>query len=372
MTDKVSTLPAARLKASRFTRERLAEIEPNPIRYLVKPFVPRTGVGVIAGPSTSAKTFLALEMALRISRGEPFHGHKVRQAGVLYLSAEDPEGVRLRIKAWCLINGTDGHFQLIPQAPDLRDGEKLAELLAAIRAGAFELDAEGCALGLVIIDTLSKASPGADQNSSADMGLVMSALAKISSETGAMVMVVAHTPKDETRGIAGWYGQYAGADVVIMTSRDVDDPALRTVTLSKVKNGQDGQKLAFRLEVVEVGQDEDGDPVTSCVVAFEDAPAKIQRTAKPAAKLNPPETMALRAIRYMLDNGQPQSAPAIQGVPSGTLAASLREARAHALKSGFSDEGERPDTVKKRWSRALESLVAKEKVRLDGDLVWPV
>ena len=76
-----------------FTREPLAEIKFSASRYLVKPLVPRVGVGVIAGPSTSAKTFFALEMTLRISRGEDFHGLRVQQAGVLYISAEDPEGV---------------------------------------------------------------------------------------------------------------------------------------------------------------------------------------------------------------------------------------------------------------------------------------
>jgi hypothetical protein len=355
-----------------FTRECLADIRSSPIRHLIKPILPSAGVGVIAGPSTSAKTFFALEMALRVSRGEPFHGHKSREAGVIYLSAEDPAGVRLRIEAWCARYGRHGAFQLIPQAPDLRDAEKIADLLAAIADAALELDADGTPLGLIIIDTLSKSSPGADQNSSADMGLVMSSLARISSETGAMVVVVAHTPKDESRGIAGWYGQFAGADVVIMTSRDPDEPGLRTATLSKVKNGQDGQRLAFRLEVVEIGHDEDGDPITSCVVAFEEGAAKRPTKNPKPVKLNPPETMALRSIVQLSGADGAPMAPALPGVLSLTRAASLCAARDQAFRAGFSSEGEAKNTVNHRWARAIGALVAKEKIRVDGDLVWPV
>ena len=361
-----------RKRQRRFTRERLADIRSSPAHYLIKPIIPTAGVGVIAGPSTSAKTFFALEMALRVSRGEAFHGHKVRQAGVVYLSAEDPSGVRLRIDAWCSVYGRHGAFQLIPEAPDLRDGERITELLAAIREAAEDLDADGTPLGLVVIDTLSKASPGADQNSSADMGLVMSSLAMIGADTGAMVMVVAHTPKDESRGIAGWYGQYAGADVVIMTTRDPDEPELRTATLSKVKNGQDGQRLAFRLKVVELGSDEDGDPITSCVLAFEDQPAKRPEPRKASVRLSPPETMALRSIVQLAgDDGAPK-APALAGVPPLTRAACLTSVREHAYRAGFSAEGEAKNTVNTRWRRAIEGLAAKERIRVDGDLAWPV
>ena len=233
------------------------------------------------------------------------------------------------------------------------------------------MDADGAPLGLVVLDTLSKSSPGADQNSSADMGLVMSALARISSATSAAVLVVAHSGKDEGRGIAGWYGQYAAADLVIMTARDPDDPDLRIASLSKVKNGPDGDRLAFRLEVVELGHDEDGDPITSCVLAFEDA-AKGPRKARTAIKLTGPETIALRSVRHTMDHGATTAAPPIAGVPTGTQAIKLCDAHEHAFQSGFSAEDDKPAASKRRWSRAIEALIAKEQIRKDGDLVWLV
>ena len=249
----------------------------------------------------------------------------------------------------------------------------MADLTEVIQEAAFDFEANGTPLGLICLDTMSKSSPGADQNSSADMGAVMANLAEISSKAGAMVMVVAHTPKDEARGIAGWYGQFAGADVVIMTTRDADDPGLRTATLAKVKNGQDGKPMAFRLDVVEVGVDDDDDPITSCVVIFEDgAPAPTARQDRPKPRLTPPCTMALRAIQHVVDYGDVVVVPAAPDVSGSPKGVSLKAAQDVALKTGFSGEGEKPNTVTKRWGRTIETLVALERIQRRDDIVWLV
>ncbi len=353
-----------------FTRERLAEIEPRETGYLVKGLLPRRGVGFFAGPSTTAKTFLAIEVALRISRGEPVCGHRSRQAGVVYVAAEDADGVRRRVKAWRMRHGAQGLFQMVPEPPDLRSPENEAALIATISEAAFELDADGAPLGLIVLDTLSKVAPGADQNASGDMGAVMATLDSLARRFDALVLVLAHTPKDETRGIAGWYGQFGAADAVLMLTRDADDDKLRVATVAKLKNGQDGGKIAFRLEQLEIGEDEDGDPITSCVVAFEDAPSRPAR--RKTVKLGPAETIALKALRYVIDQGETLPAPAEPGVKFGTLAARRSDVRTHALASGFVDPDMARNSRNVRWNRSVEKLVAAERVRVAGDLIWPV
>jgi hypothetical protein len=371
----VASATAERVKVierrSGFTREPLALIEPRETGYLVKGLLPRRGVAFFAGPSTSAKTFLAIEAALRISRGEPFCGRRTRQAGVLYVAAEDADGVRRRVKAWRMQNGDQGALQMIPEPPDLRDSGVEADLVATIAEGAYELDAEGAPLGLIIFDTLSKVAPGADQNASNDMGAVMATLDRIAQRFDALVLVIAHTPKDEARGIAGWYGQFGAADAVVMLTRDANDDHLRLATVAKLKNGQDGGKIAFRLDELEIGTDEDGDPITSCVVAFEDAPA---RQAKPPQKktLRTPEKLALMAIKYVLDNGPTQPAPMMPGVRAGTLAVSKHDVRVRAFAAGFGDEYDKANSATQAFGRALKDLCAMERARMEGDLVWPL
>ena len=162
-----------------FTRERLIDIEPRETGYTVKSLLPRQGVAFMAGPSTTAKTFLAIETLLRVSRGEPVCGRRTRKAGVLYIAAEDADGVRKRLKAWTLNNGSQGAFELVPEAPDLRNPENYALLAQMIAQASADFAADGTPLGVIAFDTLSKSSPGADQNSSQDMGSVMAALERL-------------------------------------------------------------------------------------------------------------------------------------------------------------------------------------------------
>ena len=367
--------PAARVdlparRSARFTLEPLADIEPRETGYLVKDMLPRRGVAFFAGPSTSAKTFLATELTLRVCRGEPFCGRRTRQVGAIYVAAEDADGVRRRVKAWRMRYGAHGAFQMIPEPPNLREPDVEAELIGVISDAALELDAEGTPLGLIVFDTLSKVAPGADQNASGDMSLVMATFARIAERFNALVLVIAHTPKDETRGIAGWYGQFGAAEAVVMLTRDAEDDRLRIATVTKQKNGQDGGRIAFRLEELEIGEDEDGDPITSCVVAFEDAPDTPARR-KAAPKLNQFATVFLKALMYLHDNGQTVQAPPLEGVPSLARAVRLCDVREWAFKTGLADADTKPGTARMRWDRAKADLVAAEKIRLHDELVWP-
>ena len=56
---------------------------------------------------------------------------------------------------------------------------------------------------------------------------------------------------------------FAALDGAIAVNRT---EAGRSIKIDKVKDGADGNEFEFRLEVVTIGTDEDGDKITSCVV----------------------------------------------------------------------------------------------------------
>jgi hypothetical protein len=60
---------------------------------------------------------------------------------------------------------------------------------------------------------------------------------------------------------------FAALDAAIEVSRTDDR---REWKVSKAKDGRDGDVHPFRLKVIDLGEDEEGEPVTSCVV---DSPA---------------------------------------------------------------------------------------------------
>ena len=53
-------------------------------------------------------------------------------------------------------------------------------------------------------------------------------------------------------------------DVQVAVKRDAADNIIAEVEL--VKDGPQGDEFTGRLEVVEVGTDDDGDPITSCII----------------------------------------------------------------------------------------------------------
>ena len=57
-------------------------------RFLVESLVPQ-GVNILAGASKTGKSWLMLDMALKIAAGEPLWGLETTQCDVLYLCLED-------------------------------------------------------------------------------------------------------------------------------------------------------------------------------------------------------------------------------------------------------------------------------------------
>ncbi|MCK2086657.1 helicase RepA family protein, partial [Thauera aromatica] len=137
--------------------------------------------------------------------------------------------------------------------------------------------AAGLAGGVLCIDTLAASAPGMDENTSADMGEVIAGLKALQAELGGLVLAVHHTGKDATKGLRGHSSLLGALDAAIEVTRTDDRREWRT---AKSKDGSDGDAHPFRLEVVELETDEDGEPVTSCVVAPEERTADALRRVK--------------------------------------------------------------------------------------------
>jgi hypothetical protein len=82
-------------------------------------------------------------------------------------------------------------------------------------------------------------------------------------------LAVHHAGKDASKGSRGWSGIKAAADAQIEVLRHEDGQ--REIHLEKMKDGEDGVRFGFKLETVEIGTDEDGDRITSCVAVEAEA-----------------------------------------------------------------------------------------------------
>jgi hypothetical protein len=125
---------------------------------------------------------------------------------------------------------------------------------------------------LIVIDTVAAAAAFQKEDDAAQAQAVMNAMGRLSAVSGALVLGVDHFGKDETTGTRGSSAKEAACETVLalvgkreITGKITD---LR-LGVRKVRDGDQGRVIPFRLEVVNCGTDEDGDQITTCVVHWE-------------------------------------------------------------------------------------------------------
>lgn len=262
-----------------------------PIDWCIKHVLPSRGVAAIYGPSGSGKSFLTLDACLAIAEGQPYwFGYRVKQCPVVYVALEGQEGYRLRIEAWKVKNSRDipANFHFIMQSFKLNDERDVLDLLDVIPHGA-----------IVVIDTTAKASHDVDENSGKDMSKILDAAQHIADSVNGLVWLVAHTGKDATKGLRGWSGVVGALDASIETTGDRKS-LTKNWTSDKVKDGLTGEGFDFNLEIIELGTDTDGDPVTSCVIANDGVKSKAKTKTKPLSESN---KLGLEAFEIAAQNG---------------------------------------------------------------------
>lgn len=314
----------------------------DPIAWRIKGVIPEQGIGAIYGPSGSAKTFLALDMAMHLAGGAQWFGYRVRRCPVVYVCLEGEAGLSVRLKAYCERSGSipEG-VDFINQAVNLLDKNDLRDLVLALQAR----DAGG---GIVVIDTLNRAAPGLDENSSAEMGRVIAAAKVIQQAVGGLVLFVHHTGKDETKGLRGHSSLHAALDAALKVTRTGE---VREWSVAKAKDGQDGKSHPFKLEVVTMGLDNDGDLITSCVVQPTQGAGVRSKPLAPTQQIGMDSFMTAAAAN--IDDGDRQ---------------------VHAHLDQWRDEfyrrstGDNPDSKRRAFNRVRQELVELGRLVVADDI----
>ncbi|MBF6990934.1 AAA family ATPase [Cupriavidus sp. IK-TO18] len=323
------------------------------LRWLVRGVLPADGLAALYGPSGSGKSFLALDLCAAIADGSgDWFGRRVSTAPVTYCALEGERGMGKRAKAWSARHGRrlPGRLMFVTQPIDLRDGQDVADLGAAVLAA-------GGGGGLLVIDTLNRAAPGADENASTDMGEIIAACKELQARIGGLVMLVHHTGKDGAKGLRGHSSLYAALDAAIEVSRD---GARREWSIAKSKDDEDGERSAFSLRVTELGEDEHGDPVTSCVVERDGGTTEVSRVKLPQGGN---QRLALNALaeplRQARDFGKGDAPP---GFPCLEL-----EAAVLMVADSLTCE---PKRQKERAREAITGLVARGVYGVKDGWLW--
>lgn len=280
-----------------------------PMRWMVQGVLPMEGLAALYGASGSGKSFLALDIAGCVAAGEcKWFGRRVTQCPVTYCALEGEAGMNKRIEAWSLHHEKNlpDCLQFITQQFNLLDGADVADVATAIISA-------GCAGGLIILDTLARAAPGGDENSSSYMGSVIAAAKDLQNLVGGLVLLVHHSGKDTSKGMRGHSSLYAALDGAIEVSKANSRHAW---SVAKSKDDETGAVHFFKLEVVKTGADDDGERITSCVVVADDSKNAIQRVALPSGEN---QNIAIGILKELLcksnevnKDGAPKDSPCIR------------------------------------------------------------
>ncbi len=271
-------------RLARFAVEPLPQFHQHPAPgWIIKGVLPRAQLVVIYGAPGSGKSFMALDMAMAVARGGEWRGRKVKQGRVVYVAAEAARGFRNRTQAYCIRNGLDDvpGLGIISSAPSL-----LNEDWSLLHESIGPAD-------VIVVDTLSSTLPGGDENSAETMTTAIANCKRLADATGALVILVHHSGKDASKGSRGHSSLLGAVDAEFEVVKDGGVHMLRN---TKQKEGEDGQRWGFALDVVMLGVDEDDEPITSCVVNEAELPTAVVTGGAP---LTPTQALVHGVIQEM-------------------------------------------------------------------------
>lgn len=236
----------------------------------IKRILPAAELIVAYGRPGSGKTFAVLDMVMAIARGIEWNGQKVKQGRVVYICAEGGNGFKNRLLAYKQHNNLDydflTSFEVIENSPNfLNEYDNIAVANQIGKAS------------LIVVDTLARTMAGGDENNSKDMSNVIQKCQALYRATGATIVLIHHSGKDQDRGSRGWSGLLGAVDAEFMIEKL---PSGHRITNTKQKDGDIYEPIGFTLTQIKIGTDSDGEPITSCAFNICTAPKTFDKDKK--------------------------------------------------------------------------------------------
>lgn len=257
----------------------------KPIEYdwMIKGLVERNGVFIMAAEKQAGKSFVVMDMGMKVARGLQYGDRITSKGVVIHIACEDGKGVQMRAEGYRQANGispdVDIPYIIMDREFTLMSDEVIDKLIAQVKAWE---DYYGMPVELIIIDTLSVATEGLNEIDGAEVGKVLARVNRLKDQTGAAICLVHHMNASGGR-VRGHTSIEANVSQVfeirpLMTKPQnrKDEPQkvldgqgrhIRQIVLTKNKNGLNDLKWKIVLEVVNLGTDRDGDPITTCICA---------------------------------------------------------------------------------------------------------
>jgi hypothetical protein len=345
-------LPEAEAKPERKLILTLAELEelPDP-EWLIRGLIPEQSLIVPFGPPKGGKSFIMMSIGLHIAAGRDWFSYPVKAGAVVYIAGEGVGGLKHRMRAMRTEYDIplDIPFWIVTRAVNFRvaqDVDGLVNLITATVAASRFADVP---VVLVVVDTLARAMPGADENSAQEVGLVIAMADEIKLRLSCTVALVHHEGKDETRGARGTSALRGAWDTAFRITQVSGTTKMEII---EQKEAEAGQILKFDMKEVVTGIGR-----SSLVPVLRDSPSPDedqqngQAKAKPAARMTGKSAILFRILERLAKQSGRENGDVDQ----------------LSLRREFYDTqaGIEPEAKKKGFQRALQTLQDKGLVEVN-------
>jgi hypothetical protein len=335
-------------------------------RCIIEDLIPREGLVLVWGPPKCGKTFWVTHLAMCIALGRRYQGLRVEQGTVIYIAAEGQFGFGARVAAFRqskLTAGSDDDppFLLLPSPLNLV-GE-VDTLIADIAA-----QVDGIVPILIVLDTLNRTLVGSESRDQ-DMSAYIAACDRIRAEFKCAVLIVHHCGLNQERP-RGHTSMTGAVDAQIAVSGRVSDLIIATVEF--MKDGPDGAVFGGRRVSVQVGVDEDGKAITSCVVEDVDS-SEAQTALATKTRGRPPKKRqpVLNALEKAISQTGLDFCPRGSSQPVRAVTIDAWRECYYEL-SPVADDDKAKEARKKAFGRGVKALfdVKPPKIGIEDEHVW--
>jgi hypothetical protein len=194
------------------------------------------------------------------------------------------------------------------------------------------------------------------------MSALVEAADRIRQAVKTHVEFIHHSGKNQASGARGHSSLRAATDTEIEVTRD-ETAGVSVAKVTKQRDMDRSGKFPFTLEPVELGRNQRGKPVTSCVVVPGDVPADVPTSA--GVRLSDDQRTALDLLVTVIGRDGKGGNP---GVPTDRPSVTVEQWRSEFFSKAKA--GDTNDAKRMAFKRARDRLVSLEKAMCANDYVW--